>query len=172
MGTPGGDLLRDLLECQLPERKVAEDQSQRQERGRERPRDDDLGLPELVAWNGLPRDDDRAVPRADARSMREECVVLLDERVRGQRDRRHFEPCRPRPLVQGLDVREHLLELEPLVVDEIRRQRPEHERVVGIRAVAEPDPHEAGHASTVISALDSTTRRGAEVAGAACGLSG
>ena len=58
------------------------------------------------------------------------------------------EPRRAGPLVERLDVCEDLLELVPARVEEIRRQRPEHERVVGVRAVAEADPHERGHASS------------------------
>ncbi len=80
--------------------------------------------------------------------MREERVVLLHERVRGERERRHLEPARARPLVQRLDVAEHLLELVPVRLDAVGRERPEHERVVGIGAVADADPHEARHAST------------------------
>jgi hypothetical protein len=38
---------------------------------------------------------------------------------------------------------EHLLESESARVDEIRRQRPVHERVVGVGTVADTDVHEA-----------------------------
>ena len=80
--------------------------------------------------------------------MRQERVVLLHERVRGKRERRHLEPSRPRPLVERLDVGEHLLALETAGVDTSLGERPEHERVVGIGAVSYPDPHAARHAST------------------------
>ena len=92
----------------------------------------------------LPRDDDRPVARADARAVREQRVVLLHERIGGERDRGHLEAPRARPLVQRLDVAEDLLELVTAGVDEIRRERPVHERVVGIGAVADADPQARG----------------------------
>ena len=70
--------------------------------------------------------------------------MLLHERVRVQRDRRHLEPPLERPLVQRLDVAEHVLELEAARVDAILRQGPEHERVVGVGAMAETDQHRGG----------------------------
>jgi len=69
--------------------------------------------------------------------MREERVVLLHEGIRRERDRRDLETPGTRPLVQRLDVAENLLELVPARVDEVRRQRPIHERVVGIGTVAD-----------------------------------
>ena len=58
-----------------------------------------------------------------------------------QRQRGHLEPALERPLVQRLDVREHVLELEAARVDPSRGEAPEHERVVGIRAMPEADQH-------------------------------
>jgi hypothetical protein len=58
-------------------------------------------------------------------------------------DCRRFELAIERPLVQRLDVAQNVLELESTRVDLVRRERPEHERVVGIRAVSEPDQHAA-----------------------------
>src|SRR5262249_27328872 len=43
--------------------------------------------------------------------------------------------------VQGLDVAEDVLELEAARFDAVLAQRPEHESVVGIGAVAEADQH-------------------------------
>ena len=80
--------------------------------------------------------------------MRQERVVLLHERVRSERDRGHLEPRRARPLVQRLDIAEHLLEVVTPRVDEIRGERPEHEGVVRVGAVTDADPHEAQDAST------------------------
>ena len=74
------------------------------------PGHDDLETAQLVERDRLAGDDDRPVARADRGAVRQERVVLLHERVRGERDRRHLEPRRARPLVQRLDVGEHLLE--------------------------------------------------------------
>ena len=73
--------------------------------------------------------------------MRQQRVAVLHERIRVQRDRGHLEPAAERPLVQRLDVLQHLLELEAARVDRAGRDRPEHERVVGIGAVAEANQH-------------------------------
>ena len=91
----------------------------------------------------LARDDDRPVARAHARAVREEHVAVLHERVRVQRDGGHLEPALERPLVQRLDVPQDVLELEPARVDAARGEAPEHERVVGVGAMAEADQHEA-----------------------------
>ena len=76
--------------------------------------------------------------------MREQHVALLDERVGVKRDRGHLEPAFERPLVQRLDVAEHVLELEAARVHRPVGQGPEHERVVGVGAVAEADQHKGG----------------------------
>ena len=85
--------------------------------------------------------------------MREKCVVVLHERVRRERERRDLEPSRARPLIERLDVREHLLALEPPGVHPVDGERPVHERVVGIWAVSDADPHEGEDASTAFSLI-------------------
>ena len=80
--------------------------------------------------------------------MGEQGVVVLDERIRGERQRRDLEAPRTGPLVQGLDVREHLLALEPSRVYPVDGERPEHEGVVGVWTVSDADP-QAPDASTV-----------------------
>ncbi len=145
--TTRGNLFGDLVERELPIAEVAEHEPQREERRRHRPRDDDLQLRELLARQRGGRDDDRPVAGADACPVREQRVVLLHEGVRRERERRHLEPARPRPLVQGLDVGEDLLEVVAASVDALGRERPEHERVVGIGAMADADAHEARDAS-------------------------
>jgi Mn-dependent DtxR family transcriptional regulator len=60
-----------------------------------------------------------------------------------QGDRRRLELALDCPLVQRLDVAQHVLELEAARVDPLRGQRPEHERVVWIGAVSKPDQHAA-----------------------------
>ncbi|CAN5808597.1 hypothetical protein BH20ACT14_BH20ACT14_18360 [soil metagenome] len=143
MRSTGRDLLWNLVEGELPEAEVAEDEPQREERRRHRPRHDDLELRKLFAGERATCDHDRPVPGADACPVRKERVVLLHERIRGERERGHLEPPRSRPLVQRLDVGEYLLELVAPRFDPIARERPEHERVVGIGTVTDADPHGA-----------------------------
>ena len=107
--------------------------------------------------SGPSGDDDRPVARPDARAVRQQRVVVLHERIRGERHRRHLEPSRARPLVERLDVGEHLLALEAAGVDAAFGERPEHEGVVGVGAVSYADPHEARHASTGFARRGSTT---------------
>jgi hypothetical protein len=147
LGPAGRDLVRDLVERKLAVPEVAEVEAERQERRRQRARDDDLPRAELVRRELLAGDHDRPVPGPDARPVREEHVVLLHERVRGERERGDLQPCRPSPLVQRLDVAEDLVELVPARVDAVLGERPVHERVVRVGAVTYADPHEAGHAS-------------------------
>ena len=113
VGPTRRDLVRDLLERKLAVRHVAEREPQRQERRRHRAGHDDLLAAQVVDRRRLASDHDRAVPGADARAVRQERVVLLHERVRRERDRRDLEPRGAGPLVQRLDVGEHLLEREP-----------------------------------------------------------
>ena len=83
------------------------------------------------------RDDDRPVALAERRAVRQQDVALLDSGIGAGGERGHLEPPFERPLVQGLDVRDDRLELEAAEVDRARLERPDHERVVGIRRVAD-----------------------------------
>ena len=143
------DRVEDLVERDDAVPEVAQDHPQDEERGRHLPGHGDLDLAQLVLRHRLPRDDDRPVARAHARPVREQRVALLHERVRVQRDRRHLEPALERPLVQRLDVAEHVLELEAARVDAILGQGPEHEGIVGVGAVAEADQHRGGRLAAV-----------------------
>ena len=111
-----------------------------------RPGIDDLELAQRVERQRLARDDDRAVAEAHRRAVREQQVAVGDVRVGAHRDRGHLEPALRRPLVERLDVRDDLLELEPARVDAAGLERPEHERVVRVCAVSDADPH-ARHAT-------------------------
>ena len=162
VGPAGRDLVRDLLERQLAVGKVAEHEPERQECGRHRARHDDLLAAQVVDGRGLAADDDRAVAGADARAVGEQRVVLLHERVGGERDRGDLEARGARPLVERLDIRQNLLERESARIDEIRRQRPEHEGVIGIGAVADANLHWGDDGSTLPAAARGRT--GAPVA--------
>ena len=125
-------------------RSLAEREPEREVGGREPARDDDLdarGAPSRSS--GSRGDDDRAVADAHRGAVRQQHVAVGDARVGAHRDRRHLEPALDRPLVQRLDVRDDLLELEPARVDASRLDRPEHERVVGVCAVSDANPHDA-----------------------------
>ena len=61
-----------------------------------------------------------------------------------ERDRGDLEPALEGPLVQRLDVPQHVLELEAARVDAPFREGPEHEGVIRVGAVAEVDEHGAG----------------------------
>src|SRR5436190_5496623 len=143
VGAPGLHLVEDLVERDLAETEVAEEEPQDEERGGHAPRNRDLDRLQLLTLEWLTRHDDRPVSRAHARSVGEHCIVALNERIGMQRDRGRLEPSLERPVVQGLNVPQHVLELEPARVDPVRGKRPEHECVVGIRAVAESDQHAA-----------------------------
>ena len=131
------DLLHDLVERHLAVAEVsAEVEAQDEEGGRHPARHGDLDLLQLLARDRALGDDHGPVARAHARPVREDHVPVLDERVRVQRDRRDLEPPLERPLVQGLDVLEHVLELEAARVDAAGRKSPEHERVVRVRAMS------------------------------------
>ena len=73
--------------------------------------------------------------------MRKDRVLVLHERIRRERHRRRLEPALERPLAQRLNVLQNVLELEAARVDRAGRERPEHEGVVGVGAVAEADEH-------------------------------
>ena len=143
VGAARGDLVQDPVERQLAVRELAEREPSGEEGGRHPPGHDDLCEAQLLEAERLARDEDGPVAGADAGAVRQQRVAVLHERVRVQRDRGHLETADERPLVQGLDVLQHLLELEAARVDRAGRDRPEHERVVGIGTVAEANEHAA-----------------------------
>ena len=81
--------------------------------------------------------------------MRQQHVALLHERVGGERDRGDLELALERPVVERLDVLQDVLELEAARVDLAGGEGPEHERVVGVGAVAEVDQHGAREATAI-----------------------
>jgi hypothetical protein len=136
------DLVEHLVERHVPRvHLVAERELQHPARRRQRARRDDLHLAqvELVA-----RDDNRAVALAEGRAVRQEDIAVGDRRIGAGGERRHLEPPLERPFVQRLDVGDDGLQIETALVDPIRLERPDHERVVGIRTVSDPDRH-GGH---------------------------
>ena len=141
LGLTGFDLVDDAVEGHLAETEVADRHAQHQEGGRHPPGHRDLDVPDLLGSQGPARDHDRAVAGTHAGPVRKQEVAVLHEGVRVQRDRRRLQAPLERPLVQGLDVGQDVLELETARVDAPGGERPEHERVVGVWTVAEADQH-------------------------------
>ena len=141
--TARGDLVEDQVERQLADTDVlAEREPQDEVRGRQPARDHDLELAQRREPERLARHHDRPVAQAERGAVGQQQVAIGDVRVRAHRDRADLEPAFGRPVVQRLDVRDDLLELEPAHVHSPGLDRPEHERIVGVRAVSDPDPHE------------------------------
>ena len=136
-------LVEDLVERHLPVTEVADRHAEHEERRRHASGHRDLEVGEVVQRERLARNDDGAVAGAHARAVRQEDVAVLNEGVGVKGDRRRLQAPFERPLVQRLDVAEHMLELEAARVDAAGGKPPEHEGVVGVRAVSEADPHEA-----------------------------
>ena len=95
--TPGGDLVRDLLERQLAIGKSPSTSRSVRKAVVIAPGNDDLVAAQVVEGRRFAPDHDRPVAGADARTVRQQRIVLLDERIGGERDRGHFEPGRPEP---------------------------------------------------------------------------
>ena len=134
--------VEDAVERQSSVRKpAAECHPEHEERGRQTPRHCDLDVAELVERQVSARDDDRSVAGADRRTVGQQRVAVLHERIRGERQRGHLELPFERPFVQHLDVFRHELELEFPRVDASRHEAPGHERVVGVCGMADADAH-------------------------------
>ena len=138
---PRLDFVENLVERHFAETEVAEVEPQDEKCGGHPAGHGDLERLQLLPRELVTSDHDGAVARTHARPVRQHRVSVLDIRVRVQRDRGRLEPAVDRPFVQRLDVAQDMLELEPACVDLIRGERPEHERVVGIGTVSEPDQH-------------------------------
>jgi hypothetical protein len=114
--------------------------------GRELARDGDGPAGERAAGirgRGRTRDDARTVPVTDTGPVREQRVPIREVRIGVQRHRGDFELPAQRTLVQAFDVRQLVLVTPGARIDFPGGERPEHERVVGIRAVCDVD--RAGH---------------------------
>ena len=98
-----------------------------------------------VGWARSARDDAGPITVAEARTVRQQRIAIGEVGVGVQRDGRHFELAREGAAVQRLDVRE-LVDIAAVArVDLTSRERPEHEGIVRVRAVRQPD--RAGRAS-------------------------
>jgi hypothetical protein len=92
-----------------------------------------------VGGCGRSRDHPGTVALADARSMSEERVAVREVGVRVQRHGRDLELPAQRALVQALDVGQLVRVAPEACVDSPGGERPEHEGIVGIRAVGHLD---------------------------------
>ena len=96
------------------------------------------GSPRIDGPGGT-RHDARSVAVPEARAVGEQRVPLSEVRIGVQRDRRDLELAPERAPVQRFDVAQ-LVDVAPAAgVDLAGRERPEHERVVGIGAMRQMD---------------------------------
>ena len=136
----GADLLHDLVGRNLAVAKVGpEEEAQNEIRRRHPPGDGDLEVAKTFRAHGLTRDDHRPISGAHGGSVRKNDVAVLHEGVGVQRDPAHLEPPFERPFVQRLGVLEDVLELECTLIDRAGGEAPEHECILRIGAVAEPN---------------------------------
>ena len=149
IGSAGLDLVEDLVERHRAIAELAHAHPQHEERGRQLARDGDLDIARVGEGHLLPRDHDRPVAGAHRGAVRQQHVALLHERIGGERDRGDLELAVDCPGVQRLDVAQDVLELEAPRIDLARGEAPEHERVVGVGAVAETDQHGAQEATAI-----------------------
>ena len=166
------DRVEDPVERQDPVGElVAEGQPEGQERRGHRPGDRDRLLAEIGDGHRTPGDHQRAVSVTHARAGREEGVAIGQRGVGVDGQGRDLELAGLRPAVEALDVVEHLDDLEPSRVDLAGGQAVEHEGVVGVRAVADPDARLAHGEAPVLKRiregdLSRGLRRGASFGGA------
>ena len=90
--------------------------------------------------------DDRPVALAHRGPVGQQAVAIREVRVGVDGQRRDLEAALARPVVEGLDVAQHVLEAEAVGRDQLLGQRVEHEGVVGVGAVPEADQAVAAHA--------------------------
>src|SRR5262249_38669552 len=127
-------------------------QTQREECGRQLSRDSDETPGERLTRIARRRTlghDARAVALADARAVREQGVAIGEVRKGVQRNSCDLELAGQRAPIQALDVGELVYVAPPPRIDLARSHRPEHERIVRIRAVRDADDarqrRSAGH---------------------------
>ena len=80
-------------------------------------------------------DQHRTVAVAHRSPRAEQCVAIVEVRVRVDRNRGHLVGPFEGLAVEALDVRQHVLEAQPTRVDELPGQGIEHEGVVRVRRV-------------------------------------
>jgi hypothetical protein len=137
---PGLHRLLDLVERHDVVLHVRRVEAEREERGRERPRNRDAHAIERRRQR-LARDDDRAVAIAHARTVRQQDVPIREVRVRVERHRADLVLALERRAVEGLDVRQNVVDLDVPGRHLAARETVEHERVVGIGAVGDGYAH-------------------------------
>ena len=98
---------------------------------------------DLVRAHRLARDQDRPVALAHRRTRIHHPVSLVHERVGGGGNGRDFQLGGARPAVQRLDVLQHVRDLDARNRHLARGEGIEHEGIVGVGAMADPDQ---GHA--------------------------
>ncbi len=113
-------------------------------------RPDDLDPVELSERELALGNHDRAVSLAERCAVWEQCIAVDDGRIGAGGQRCHLEAALERPLVQRLDVGNGGLQIETARVHPARLEGPDHERIVRVRAVPDPDSvHGVCHGGTL-----------------------
>ena len=131
--------LRNLIERDLDQRRVADVETEQQGRRRVLARDRDDALGQLARVDGLARDEDRAIALPHRGARVHHPVLVGDQEVRREGHSRDLELRRARPAVERFDVLQDVLDRDAGDRHLARRERVEHERVVGVGAVAYAD---------------------------------
>ncbi len=139
IGLPLEDHLRDLVEGHLDDGRIAHEDAKEQGGGRVLTWDRHHLVHDGLGLHGLLGDEDGAIALSHRGAGIHHPVLVVDQDVGSRGHRRHVELARPRPPVEGLDVLQYVLDLDPLRLHLAGGERVEHERVVGIGAVADAD---------------------------------
>ena len=140
VGLPGGDDIQNLIEgMHFIAERIAEQKLEGQKRRRQRPRHGDPFAFEAGDVSGLASHHHRAVIIAHAGPARTQSVLVGDERIAVQADRRQFELTSKGPVVERLDVLQGVMKSIPAGIDLIVGQGMKHECVVRVGTVPDPD---------------------------------
>jgi len=134
--------LRNLVEGDLDQRRIADVQAQEERRRRVLAGDRHHAMLELGSGHRPAGDEDRAIALPHRRTGIHHAVAVGDEQVGRKGHRGHLELGGARAAIQRLDVLEHMLDGHPGNLHLPGRERIKHERVVRVGAVT--DPHR-GH---------------------------
>ncbi len=143
VGFASDDVLHDLVEGHDAVLEITHRQAGSQKRRGSQPRNRNDGVVEILDAHRLAGHEERPVAIPHAGAVREQDVAIVQVRVGVHRKRRDLELAVFGALIQGFDVLQNVLELEPFGFDEPFRERIEHERIIRIRAMSQLQQHDA-----------------------------